>query len=365
MVMKNKKNNSIKKIIKNEIKLLPKALFIDVKSLIESAKNNVSKYTNSTLVMLNWKIGNRINIEILNDGRADYGENIIKNLADLLNNYYGKGFDSRSLFRMVRFSKLFPEEKIVVTLSPLLSWSKFIELIAIEDQLKRDFYTEMCRIENWSVRELRNKIDGMLFERTAISKKPDKLIRQELENLNKNDKLTPDLVFKDPYILNFLKLPDFFSESDFESAILDELCLFLQELGGDFSFIARQKRITIDNEDFYIDLLMFHRSLRRLIVIELNLGKFKASYKGQVELYLRWLDKHERKPGEEHPLGLILCAEKRQEHVELLELDKSGIHVAQYLTELPPREVLEEKLKNAIKTAREKYDDKAIDNIDE
>jgi predicted nuclease of restriction endonuclease-like (RecB) superfamily len=266
---------------------------------------------------------------------------------------------------MVRFSKLFPEEKIVVTLSPLLSWSKFIELIAIEDQLKRDFYTEMCRIENWSVRELRNKIDGMLFERTAISKKPDKLIRQELENLNKNDKLTPDLVFKDPYILNFLKLPDFFSESDFESAILDELCLFLQELGGDFSFIARQKRITIDNEDFYIDLLMFHRSLRRLIVIELKLGKFKASYKGQVELYLRWLDKHERKPGEEHPLGLILCAEKRQEHVELLELDKSGIHVAQYLTELPPREVLEEKLKNAIKTAREKYDDKAIDNIDE
>lgn len=144
------------------------------------------------------------------------------------------------------------------------------------------------------------------------------------------------------------------------------MCLFLQELGGDFSFIARQKRITIDGEDFYIDLLMFHRGLRRLIAIELKLGKFKASYKGQVELYLRWLDKHERKSGEEHPLGLILCAEKRQEHIELLELDKSGIHVAQYLTELPPREILEEKLKKAIKIAREKYDDNKLeDNFNE
>ena len=185
---------------------------------------------------------------------------------------------------MVKFSKLFPDEAIVATLSPLLSWSKFIELIAIEDPIERKFYTEMCRLENWSVRDLRKKIDGMMFERTAISKKPENVIKQELEKLNKSNKITPDLVFRDSYILNFLKLPDMFSESDFESAILDELCLFLQELGGDFSFIARQKRITIDGEDFYIDLLMFHRGLRRLIAIELKLGKFKASYKGQLEL---------------------------------------------------------------------------------
>jgi predicted nuclease of restriction endonuclease-like (RecB) superfamily len=363
MVTKKKKKNELE--IKTDISEdLKSNLLFDVQNLIDSAQSVVARYTNSTLVVLNWKIGNRINTEILSENRAEYGEMIIKNLSKSLINMYGKGFDARALFRMVKFSKLFPDEAIVATLSPLLSWSKFIELIAIEDPIKRKFYTEMCRLENWSVRDLRKKIDGMMFERTAISKKPENVIKQELEKLNKSDKITPDLVFRDPYILNFLKLPDMFSESDFESAILDELCLFLQELGGDFSFIARQKRITIDGEDFYIDLLMFHRGLRRLIAIELKLGKFKASYKGQVELYLRWLDKHERKSGEEHPLGLILCAEKRQEHIELLELDKSGIHVAQYLTELPPREILEEKLKKAIKVARERYNSEKIDSDD-
>lgn len=349
----NKKLPAIKK--SNAINLSI-SLVNDLHELIDSAQNNVAKYANSALVLLNWRLGKRINLEILNQKRADYGDRIIKKVAENLSNSYGKGFDSRSLFRMVRFVKLYPDEKIVVTLSPLLSWSKFIELISIEDKVKRNFYTEMCRIENWSVRDLRKKIDGMLFERTVISKKPDKVIKKELNNLQKYDKVTPNIVFRDPYILTFLKLPDAFSESDFENAILDELCLFLQELGSDFSFIARQKRITIDNEDYRIDLLMFHRGLRRLIAIELKLGKFKASYKGQVELYLRWLDKNERKPGEEKPLGLILCAEKTQEHIELLELDKSGIHVAQYLTELPPKEILEEKLKIAIKIAREKYD---------
>jgi predicted nuclease of restriction endonuclease-like (RecB) superfamily len=240
--------------------------------------------------------------------------------------------------------------------SPLFSWSHFIELITIEDPLKRQFYTELCRLEHWSVRELRKKLDGMLYERTALSKKPEVLIEQDLKNLQQRDEPTKELVFRDPYILDFLQLPAVFSESDLETAILDQLCEFLHELGTDFCFIARQKRITIDNEDFYIDLLTFHRGLRRLVAIELKLGKFKASYKGQVELYLRWLDKYERKSGEEQPLGLILCAEKQQEHIELLELDKSGIHVAQYLTELPPKEMLEQKLRAAISIAKEKYE---------
>ena len=201
---------------------------------------------------------------------------------------------------------------------------------------------------------MRTKVAGMLFERTALSKKPDALIRQELDALSDEDRLTPDLVFRDPYLLDFLDLRDTYTERDLEDAILAELQAFILELGSDFAFVARQKRISIDDEDFYIDLLFFHRGLRRLIVVELKLGRFQAADKGQVELYLRWLDKHERREGEESPLGLILCAGKRQQQIELLELEASGIHVAEYLTALPPREVLEQRLGVAVRRARER-----------
>jgi predicted nuclease of restriction endonuclease-like (RecB) superfamily len=330
-------------------------LFNDISQLIEEARKQAARYVNSSLVMLYWNIGQRINKEILKERRGEYGEKIVKKLASELDKRYGRGFDTRALFRMVRFAKLFSDQQIVVTLSPLLSWSHFIELISLDDLLKRQFYTEMCRIEHWSVRDLRKKIDGMLYERTAISHQPEKIIAKDLDALRERNEISKKLAFRDPYILDFLQLPTTFSETNLEEAILNELCRFLQELGTDFCFIARQKRITIDNEDFYLDLLAFHRSLRRLIAIELKLGKFTAGHKGQMELYLRWLNKYERRNGEEEPLGLILCAEKKQEHIELLELDKSGIHVAQYLTELPPREILEEKLRSAIKVARVNY----------
>lgn len=339
--------------MKKDIITINHTLIVDLKNLIEEAKNKAVTYVNSKLVLLYWKIGSKINAEILKDERGEYGEQIIKTVAKELNFLYGKGFDTRALFRMVKFAKLYQEE-IVVTLSPLLSWSHFIELIAFEDPLKRQFYEEMCRLEGWSVRQLRKKIDGMLYERTAISKAPKELIKKELQQLQKNNELTPNLAFRDPYVLDFLGLPDTFSENDLENAILNELCLFLQELGTDFSFIARQKRISIDNEDYYIDLLTYHRGLQRLIAIELKLGRFKASYKGQMELYLKWLNKYERKEGEKAPLGLILCGEKKQEHIELLELDKSGIHVAQYLTQLPPREIFEARLRKAIEMAQER-----------
>ncbi len=193
----------------------------------------------------------------------------------------------------------------------------------------------------------------MLYERTALSRKSEKLIQQELATLREEDRMTPDLVFRDPYFLDFLGLTDPYSERDLEAAILRELERFLLELGTDFSFVARQKRITIDNEDYYLDLLFYHRSMRRLVAIKLKLGKFQAADKGQMELYLRWLDKYERREGEESPLGLILCAEKTAEHVELLRLETSGIRVAEYLTELPPRPLLEAKLHEAIRLARE------------
>ncbi len=198
----------------------------------------------------------------------------------------------------------------------------------------------------------------MLYERTAISKKPEKLVKEELAALRAEDRLTPDLVFRDPYFLDFLGLKDTFSEKDLESSILREMEIFILELGVGFSFVARQKRITVDNEDYYFDLLFFHRKLKRLIAIELKLGKFKAAYKGQIELYLRWLEKYEKEPGEETPLGLILCAGKTSEHIELLQLNKSGIKVAEYMTELPNRELLEQKLHKAVELARKRLEAK-------
>lgn len=335
-----------------------------INNLIENARSNVARQVNSTLVMLYWEIGREIHQIVLKEERAEYGEHVIKQLAQQLTSRYGQGFNARSLFRMVRFARLYSDENLVSTLSTQLSWSHFIELTILEDSLKRQFYTEMCRLEHWSVRDLRKKLNNMLYERTAISRQPEVVVGNDLDNLQKNDELSKDLVFRDPYILDFLQLPSNFSEKELESAILDELCKFLQELGTDFCFIARQKRITIDNDDYYIDLLMYHRGLKRLIAIDLKLGKFKAEHKGQMELYLRWLDKYERKSNEEQPLGLILCAEKQSEHVELLELDKSGIHVAQYLTELPARKVLEEKLHQAVKFAQEKHDRAKLENKD-
>jgi predicted nuclease of restriction endonuclease-like (RecB) superfamily len=235
-----------------------------------------------------------------------------------------------------------------------LSWSHFVELIPIDDPLKRDFYAEMCRMERWNVRTLRHKIGHFLYERTAVSKKPDRLVEADIAALRDENRLTPDLVFRDPYFLDFLGLTQPYVEKDVEQAILRELEAFILELGSDFAFVARQKRIQVDDEDYYLDLLFYHRRLRRLVAVDLKLGKFQAADKGQMELYLRWLEKHDTRPGEDPPLGLILCADKSAEHVELLQLDRSGIRVAQYLTELPPRQLLEKKLHDAIRLARER-----------
>jgi predicted nuclease of restriction endonuclease-like (RecB) superfamily len=338
-------------------------LFQNISIYIETARTKVANYANSSLIRVYWQIGQRIHSSILKEARAEYGEQVINQLAQKLIAAYGRGFEARSLRKMVQFARFYPDEAIWPTLSAKLSWSHWIEIIALTDQLKRQFYLELCHREHWSVRELRDKINGMLYERTAISHKPEEVIQSDLNQLEKHKELSQDLVFRDPYVLDFLQLPAEFSESDLENAILDELCKFLQELGTDFCFLGRQKRITVDDEDFYIDLLTYHRGLKRLIAIELKLGKFQASHKGQMELYLRWLDKYERKPGENKPLGLILCSEKQKERVELLELDKSGIHVAQYLTELPSKEVLEDKLRKAIKIARTTTDTNCADTV--
>jgi len=235
---------------------------------------------------------------------------------------FGRGFGEKNLRRMVQFAEAFPDPEIVAALRRQLGWSHFKALIPMKEPLRRDFYAEMCRVEGWSTRTLQHKIDGMLYERTALSKKPEKLIREELDALRESDRLTPDLVFQDPYFLDFLGLEDTFSEKDLESALLREVEQFLLELGTGFAFVERQKRITLDGDDYYIDLLSFHRRLRRLVVIELKIGDFKPADAGQVELYLRWLDRHERQPGEDAPVGIILCAGKKRETIEYLDLDR-------------------------------------------
>ncbi len=328
------------------------SLIGDIRALIEETRSAVAVTVNAGLTMLYWRVGRRIRQEILNGQRAEYGKEILPALSAKLTCDYGRGWSERNLAYMVRFAQVFPDSRILQALCAKLSWSHFKQIIYIEDPLKREFYAEMCRVEGWSTRTLEKKIGSMLFERTALSRKPEELARIELDGLREEDRITPDLVFRDPYFLDFLGLRDRYLEKDLEDAILRELEQFLLELGSSFAFLARQKRIQIDNDDYYIDLLFFHRGLNRLIAIDLKLDDFKAEYKGQMELYLRWLGKYERRPTEDEPLGIILCAGKKQELVELLEIGKSGIHVAEYLTELPPRELLREKLHAAIEHSK-------------
>lgn len=324
----------------------------EVKELILESRSQVTVAVNVTLTMLYWQIGKRINEEVLRGERAEYGKQIVSTLSGQLSMEFGKGFAEKNLRRMMQFATVFEDHGIVATLLRQLSWSHFTLLLPLKDELQRNFYAEMCRLEKWSVRTLRKRIDSMLFERTALSKKPEELISAEIQKLQNDNRVTPNMVLKDPYILDFLELNDHYFEKDLEDAILREMELFLLELGSGFAFMARQKRIQIDNDDYYIDLLFYHRDLNRLIVIDLKLGDFKAQYKGQMELYLRWLSKHERRAGEAAPLGIILCAGKNQELVELLELSQSGIHVAEYLTVLPEKELLQKKLHDAMTNAR-------------
>lgn len=327
-------------------------LFVEIKNLVEKSKQEVAVTVNATMTQLYWNIGKRIKEDILHNTRAGYGKKIIATLSSQLTEEFGRGWSEKQLRHCLRIAETIKDYKIVSTLSRQLSWSHLKELIYMDEPLKREFYIEMCKLERWSVRTLRERINSMLYERTAISKKPDETIKNELETLKKNQQMTPEMVFKDPYFLDFLGLHDSYSEKDLESAILTELQNFIIELGTGFAFIERQKRITIDNDDYYIDLLFYHRKLKCLVALELKLGKFKAADKGQMELYLAWLEKYESVEGENKPIGLILCASKNEEHVELMQLEKSNIKIAEYLTQLPDIKLLKAKLHQSIQQAK-------------
>ena len=338
-------------------------LFGHIAILIHESRQHVAIAVNAELTMLHWNIGKHIKTHILQNQKAEYGEQIIATLSHKLTTDFGKGWSKQQLWNCLYIVETFPDFQIISTLSGELTWSHIKEIIFLKDELQRSFYIEICKMERWSVRQLRERIGSMLFERTAISKKPEETIRHDLQLLRNEQKLTPELVFRDPYFLDFLGLKDTYSEKDLETAIIAELQRFILEMGNDFAFLARQKRITIDDDDYSIDLLFYHRKLKCLVAIDLKLDRFKAGYKGQMELYLRWLEKHEKVEGENSPVGLILCSDFKKEHIELLGLSDSNIKVATYYTTLPSMDLLQRKLHDAIIIARQKLENKQ--NIEE
>lgn len=318
-------------------------LFVDLAQIIEHGKKQITAQVNSTLAMVYWQVGYRINKDILDNERAAYGKEIVVTVAEQLEKKYGRQFNVKNVRRMMRFANTFTDFKIVPPLAAQLSWSHFIELLPLKKEEARIYYATKAAEDTWSRNELRHQIERKAFERKEIA--------QIQLSETPNDLVTN---FKDPYFLEFLGLKEGYVESDLEAAILKELELFILELGKGFAFVERQKRMILDGDDFYLDLLFFHRKLKRLVAIELKLGKFVPAHKGQMELYLKWLKRYEMQEGENPPIGLILCAEKSNEQVELLEMGKEGIMVSEYWTDLPPKTELEAKLHSALIEAKER-----------
>lgn len=326
-----------------------KDLLLDLVSLVENTRTNIAVFANSSLTILFWHIGSRIQTQILQDKRADYGKQIVVTLSRELVEKFGRTYEEKNLRRMIQFAEEYSDFENVVTLSRNLYWSHFLALIPVRKADARNFYGKIAVENQWGVRELRKQIEKKLYER--------------IEHANiqiYNDSPITKNAFKDPYLLDFLGLESGYLENDLESAILREIELFILELGNGFTFVERQKRMIIDGEDHNLDLLFYHRKLKRLVAIELKIDKFKAKYEGQMKLYLKWLDKYEKQEGEESPIGLILCAEASREQIELLKMHKDGIIVAEYWTDLLPKEILESKLHESLIEARERLERKKL-----
>jgi predicted nuclease of restriction endonuclease-like (RecB) superfamily len=330
----------------SSIKTVGQALLSDLSLLIEQSRNYVVVQANSVMTMLFWNVGKRINDDILQNKRADYGKQIVATLAQQLAEKYGSNFEAKNLRRMMQFAEEFPDPEIVATLSRQLSWSHFKELIPIKEEKARLFYANETAERNFGVRELHQSIERKEYERTEIA---------NLKVAAPESKI-PFNIFKDPYFLDMFNLPKGFAENDLEEAILRELEHFILEMGKGFTFVERQKRMIIDGEDHHLDLLFFHRGLKRLVAVDLKLRKFKAQDKGQMELYLKWLNRYDRQEGEGEPIGLLLCSEGNREQIELLEMHRDSIVVAEYWTELPQKQLLEQKVHEIVAETREIFE---------
>jgi predicted nuclease of restriction endonuclease-like (RecB) superfamily len=309
------------------------ALFGDVASLIDSARQRVAAAVNSELVMLYWSVGKRVHEEVLGGERAAYGQQVVTRLAERLSTRYGRGWSKQNLLRMLQFATDYPDRSIVSPLARQLTWTNITELLTLSDQRKRDFYLVFCMHERWSKRTLRAKIAGKLYERTLAARGSADGVAAELAALATSGSVEPSLAFRDPYVLDFLGLPLEHSEADLERAILDEMQRFLLELGVGFAFVERQKRMTVDGRDYRLDLLLYHITMRCYVALELKTRPLEPGDYGQMMLYLRWLDACQRHPGDSAPIGLILCTQKGPEQVALLGLDSGEVRAAQYVTD--------------------------------
>ena len=338
-----KKKNEI--ATQNESQVDESALLERVSEIIENRKHRAQVSANSEVTLMFWEVGQYVNSVVLDEQRASYGKQIVATLSLQLQEKYGKSFELTNLRRMMRFAEKFADYEIVATLSPQLSWSHIVELLPLKSYEARIYYAQDVLDRRLAVRELRRQISRKAFE------------RREIVNTELTDQSTvPFNVFKDPFLLDVLDLKDSYLEADLEKAILADIQKFILEFGHGFSFIESQKRMPIDGEDVFLDLLFYHRILKRLVAVELKIGRFKAAYKSQMELHLAWLDEYERTEGEEPPIGIILCASANRKKVEMLKMDRAGIVVAEYWTELPPKAVFEQRIKEIMQEAQERLE---------
>jgi predicted nuclease of restriction endonuclease-like (RecB) superfamily len=337
-------NSKVKMIqdvdIIDESELLEQVIFI-----IEKRKYKAQVAANSEVTMMFWEVGQYVNSVILKAKRAAYGKQIVATLSQQLVEKYGNTYEITNLRRMMRFAENFKDSSIVATLSPQLSWSHIVELLPLKSDEARIYYAQCIVERRLGVRELRKQIAGKAFERREIA---------DLQ-LSKDSKV-PFNIFKDPYLLDVLDLKENYLEADLQKAIIRDIEAFILEFGHGFAFVESQKRMPIGEEVAILDLLFYNRILKRLVAVELKIGSFEASYKGQMELYLAWLDQYERQDGECPPVGIILCAAANREKVDMLKMDKAGIAVAEYWTELPPKEEFEKKIISIMEEAKERLE---------
>lgn len=310
----------------------------EIKELLHSAKNRVYQTINITMTQTYFEIGKRIvEEEQGGESRAEYGKSLLKLLSVQLINEFGKGFSVDNLENMRRFYLAFQKSE-TVSRKFELSWSHYIFLTRIENIDERNFY-EIESIENsWSLRELKRQFDTGLFERLSLSSDKQKI--KELSSQGQIIQTAQDLI-KDPYILEFVGLPEFssYSESELEQKLIDKLEHFLLELGKGFTFVARQKRITIDEKHFKVDLVFYNRFLKSFVVIDLKIGELKHQDIGQMMMYVNYFDRYEKTEDENPTIGIILCKDKSKALVELtLPKDNSQIYASKYLTVLPNKE---------------------------
>ena len=330
-------------IVQTDKRIDEAALFDRVSAIIENRKTRVQIQANQETVLMFWDIGKHIGSILLGGERAGYGKRIVVTLAQQLQKKYGSSFEYSNVTRMIKFAARFPDIQIVVPLAQQLSWSHFIALLPLKNDEAFMFYANDAAVRRLSKRELREQISRKAYERREIA-------NSQLTEVS----TVPFNMFKDPYLLDILGLKDNYLEADLEKAILADLEAFILEFGHGFTFAGRQKRMTMDGKDYTLDLLFFHRTLKRLVAVELKLGEFKPAYMGQMRFYLKWLDRYERQEGENTPIGLILCTEASRDQIELMELDKEGIAVAEYWVAMPPKAEFERKIKEILIQAQER-----------